>query len=60
MYVVFDTETTGLPRDKRAPASDFENWPRIVQIARAVYSAQGQLKAAESNIIQPDDFIIRD
>ena len=34
MYVVFDTETTRLPRDKRAPASDFENWPRIVQLAR--------------------------
>ena len=33
MYLIFDTETTGLPRNYNAPISDSENWPRAVQIA---------------------------
>lgn len=32
-YLFFDTETTGLPRDYRAPATDVDNWPRMVQLA---------------------------
>jgi len=60
VYVVFDTETTGLPKNKWAPASDFENWPRIVQLAWAAYDAQGRLTAAESHIVRPDGFTIPD
>ena len=60
MYVVFDTETTGLPRNMRAAASDTENWPRIVQLAWAAYDAQGQLTEAESHIVRPDGFTIPD
>jgi len=33
MYLFFDTETTGLPRNYKAPATDLANWPRLVQIA---------------------------
>ncbi len=33
----FDTETTGLPKDWKAPASDVDNWPRMIQIAFLVY-----------------------
>jgi len=33
MFLVFDTETTGLPKRWNAPISDHENWPRCVQIA---------------------------
>lgn len=29
----FDTETTGVPRDYRAPLTDSANWPRLVQLA---------------------------
>jgi DNA polymerase III epsilon subunit-like protein len=32
-YLVFDTETTGLPINKHAPPDDFQNWPYVVQIA---------------------------
>jgi len=60
VYVVFDTETTGLPRNMRAPASDIENWPRIVQLAWAAYDTQGQLTEAESHIVRPDGFTIPD
>ena len=33
MFLIFDTETTGFPRNKKAPLTDFDNWPRMVQIA---------------------------
>jgi|CXWL01.1.fsa_nt_gi DNA polymerase III epsilon subunit-like protein len=58
--MVFDAETTGLPRNMRAPASDVENWPRIVQLAWTAYDAQGRLTAAESHIVRPDGFTIPD
>lgn len=29
----FDTETTGTPKNYRAPLTDFDNWPRLVQLA---------------------------
>ena len=28
MILIYDTETTGLPRDWNAPISDSDNWPR--------------------------------
>ena len=33
MYLIFDTETTGLPRDYSAPITQLDNWPRLVQLA---------------------------
>jgi len=30
MYLTFDSETTGLPKNFKAPISDSENWPRLV------------------------------
>ena len=27
MFLVFDTETTGLPKIENAPLTDFDNWP---------------------------------
>jgi hypothetical protein len=33
MYLFFDTETTGIPNNYKAPASDSKNWPRLVQIS---------------------------
>ena len=32
-YLFFDTETTGVPQDYKAPSSDTDNWPRMVQLA---------------------------
>jgi hypothetical protein len=33
MYLFFDTETTGLPKSWKAPVTDVNNWPRLVQLA---------------------------
>lgn len=58
MYLVFDTETTGLPVSWRAPASDVDNWPRLVQLAWAVFDLRGRRTLARSCLIRPDGFTI--
>jgi len=60
MYLVFDTETTGLPKNYQAPLDDFSNWPRIVQIAWSLYDAEGNHWESYNYIIKPDGFIISD
>ena len=58
MYLFFDTETTGLPKDWKAPVSDLDNWPRLVQIAWSHYDVSGN-KISENNfIIKPQGFVI--
>ncbi len=58
MYLFFDTETTGLPRDWKAPVTDLNNWPRMVQIAFLLYDNNGTRIAANDYIIKPDGFTI--
>lgn len=58
MYLFFDTETTGLPNDWNAPASDTRNWPRMVQIAFQLYEQNGTLVEKQEYIIKPEGFII--
>jgi DNA polymerase-3 subunit alpha len=58
MFLVFDTETTGLPIDKKAPLTNFANWPRVVQIAWQLYDAVGNLLEAENHLVCPDGFTI--
>ena len=58
MFLFFDTETTGLPRNYNAPLSDLDNWPRLVQLAWVVYNNQEE-KIGEANyIIKPEGFLI--
>jgi DNA polymerase-3 subunit alpha len=58
MYIIFDTETTGLPENFSAPITDFGNWPRIVQIAWKVYDLSGNVVSTHNRIIKPEGFII--
>lgn len=58
MYLIFDTETTGLPNNWNAPLTDFDNWPRAVQIAWQLHDTSGALIRAHSFIIKPDGFSI--
>lgn len=56
--VVFDTETTGLPRDKQIPAVlKRENWPDIVSLSWRVYS-DGVCIGIYSHLIKPDGWTI--
>ncbi len=58
MYLIFDTETTGLPKNYNAPITDLDNWPRLVQIAWQLHDPNGGLINAENYIVKPDGFTI--
>ncbi|RLD89514.1 MAG: DNA polymerase III subunit alpha, partial [Bacteroidetes bacterium] len=58
MFLIFDTETTGLPRNYNAPLTDFDNWPRVIQLAWQVHDEQGDLVEVQNFIIKPDGFEI--
>jgi len=58
MYLIFDTETTGLPKNWNAPATDTDNWPRCVQIAWQLHDAFGQLVEHRSFLVKPEGFNI--
>lgn len=58
MYLFFDTETTGLPKNYQAPLDDFLNWPRLVQIAWSLFDAEGNHWGSKTFIIKPNGFTI--
>ncbi len=51
MYLIFDTETTGLPKRWDAPITDSNNWPRCIQIAWQLHDELG-------NCIEHQDFLV--
>jgi DNA polymerase-3 subunit alpha len=58
MYLIFDTETTGLPKRWDAPITDVDNWPRVIQIAWQLHDEMGQLVEHQDFLIRPDGFDI--
>ncbi|MGB1218796.1 MAG: DNA polymerase III subunit alpha [Flavobacteriales bacterium] len=58
MYIIFDTETTGLPKNFKAPITDTDNWPRLVQLAWQIHDKKGDLVKVENYIIKPEGFTI--
>ena len=58
MYIIFDTETTGLPKNWNAPITDTDNWPRCIQIAWQVHAENGDLLEHKDFLIKPDGFNI--
>tara|TARA_B100000963_G_scaffold202727_1_gene176527 strand:+ start:27684 stop:28328 length:645 start_codon:yes stop_codon:yes gene_type:complete len=51
--LVFDTETTGLPKKRNQSLFNTEDWPYIVQISWVVYDV------ADSSIVSINDYVIR-
>ncbi len=58
MFLIFDTETTGLPTNWNAPLDDFENWPRLIQLAWQIHDEKGELVDIKSYLVKPEGFII--
>ena len=56
MYLIFDTETTGLPKRWNAPVTDTDNWPRCIQIAWQLHDAMGNLLEHQDFLVSPDGF----
>ena len=58
MYLIFDTETTGLPRNWAAPITDTDNWPRAVQIAWQLHDELGNLIDNQDYLVIPEGYDI--
>jgi len=57
-YLVVDCETDGLPRRWDASLADLDNWPRIVQVAWALYDDDQTEMVAAAYLVRPDGFRI--
>ena len=58
MYLIFDTETTGLPKRWKAPITDTDNWPRCIQIAWQLHDDHGVCLEHCDFLVRPDGFNI--
>ncbi|AXT56907.1 DNA polymerase III subunit alpha [Aquimarina sp. AD1] len=58
MYLIFDTETTGLPKRWDAPISDTDNWPRCIQIAWQLHDEMGNCIEHQDYLVKPEGFNI--
>lgn len=58
MFLIFDTETTGLPKKWNAPITDTDNWPRCVQIAWQLHNEYGELIDQQDYLIKPEGYNI--
>ena len=60
MYLIFDTETIGLPKNFNISYTDFDNWStaRCVQLAWQLHDRFGNLISSGNDIIKPIGFEI--
>ena len=58
MFLIFDTETTGLPKRWDSPITDTDNWPRAVQIAWQLHDEMGNCLEYQDFLIKPNGFNI--
>ena len=58
MYLIFDTETTGLPKRWDAPITDTDNWPRCIQIAWQLHDDMGNCIEHQDYLVKPEGFNI--
>lgn len=58
MYLFFDIETTGMPKNWKRPVSDTFNWPRMVRLSWLVYDEKQELLDSHSYIIKPEGYEI--
>jgi DNA polymerase III epsilon subunit-like protein len=62
MILFFDTETTGVPQNYKAPMNDLGNWPRLVQLGYIIYDVLdgGEYveHASMEHIVKPEGFEI--
>jgi DNA polymerase III epsilon subunit-like protein len=59
MKILFiDSETNGLPKNYKAKISDFDNWPRVIQLAHILTDAEGNILNECVDLIRPDEWQI--
>ena len=57
-FLVFDTETTGLPKYFNSPMEDVNNWPRMSQLAFMLINEKGELLHQFQSLIKPNGWVI--
>ena len=57
-YLFFDTETTGVPKNYKAPASNTNNWPHLVQLGWILTDKDGNTISEGNEIVRPEGFVI--
>lgn len=55
MYLFFDTETTGLPKDWRKPYTEVDNWPHLVQLAWLVMDKNANVISSHNFVVTPNE-----
>lgn len=58
MTLFFDTETNGLPVKFNAPATEVNNWPRVIQLAFMLFMDDGTEVFSFKSLITPDGWEI--
>lgn len=58
MYLFFDTETTGLPKNSELHYNVTDNWPRLVSIAWILCDDNRKIVEIEKHIVRPNGWII--
>jgi DNA polymerase-3 subunit epsilon len=58
MYIFFDTETNGLPKNYKAPMTDLNNWPRVIQFAWIFLNEDLTTYSTNKFFIKPDGWIV--
>lgn len=58
MYLFFDTETNGLPKNMNASHTEVDNWPRIIQLAYILYDNDFNEVERYCELIKPDGWVV--
>lgn len=58
MYVIIDTETTGLPTRRVAHYTEHDVWPRIVSVSWALFDTHDYGLKHNYSIVRPDGFVV--
>ena len=56
-YLFFDTETNSLPLNYKAPVTQVDNWPRIIQLAWAKFEGTLEINS-KVDLIFPDSWVM--
>lgn len=58
MYLFFDTETNGLPKNYNGDYRDIDNWPRVIQLAFILLDDNMNEVESFCELIKPDGWVI--
>lgn len=60
VYLFFDTETNGLPKNHNEGPSNSDNWPRLVQLSWLLVDYSLEVISRKDYVVKPEGFNISD